>query len=150
MRKFTVTAALLGLTALGVVVPAATSQAAEGAVAGPGCNSKWGPRNGNMYAWQDLDCTGTLLITASGNSANWGAAANDKATSVMNRGFVGSLDVVKFFENDNYGGGHACLLPGELYADNLTDNRFTNGVVVNDNITSHKWVNTPDCGAILT
>lgn len=150
MRKFTVTAALLGLTALGVVVPAATSQAADSAVAGPGCDSKWGPRNGNMYAWQDLDCSGTLLITAAGNSANWGAAANDKATSVMNRGFVGGLDHVAFYENDNHGGGHACLAPGELYADNLTDNRFNTGGIVNDHITSHRWVNRSACSVFLT
>ncbi|GHH88006.1 peptidase inhibitor family I36 protein [Streptomyces capitiformicae] len=151
MRKFTVTAALLGLTALGAVVPAATAQAAESTVTGPGCNSKWGPRNGNMYAWQDLDCTGTQLIATPGNSANWGAAANDKATSVMNRGFVGSLDHVAFYQNDLHRGGVACLAPGELYADNLTDNRFNNGVIVNDNITSHRWVNRGDCGgAFLT
>ncbi|MBZ3905049.1 MULTISPECIES: peptidase inhibitor family I36 protein [Streptomyces] len=147
MRKFTATAALLGLTALGVLVPAATSQAA---VAGPGCDSKWGPRNGNMYAWQDLDCSGTQLIVAAGNSANWGAGANDKATSVMNRGFTGGLDHVAFYEHDNFGGGHACLAPGELYADNLTDNRLTSGVNANDNITSHRWVARSACGAFLT
>ncbi|MDX2603777.1 peptidase inhibitor family I36 protein [Streptomyces caniscabiei] len=150
MRKFTVTAALLGLTALGVVVPAATSQAADSAVAGPGCDSKWGARNGYMYAWENLDCGGAQLIATPGNSANWGAAANDKATSVMNRGYVGSLDHVAFYENDNYGGGHACLAPGELYADNLTDNRFNTGGIVNDHITSHRWVNRSACGAFLT
>ncbi|MDK1344686.1 peptidase inhibitor family I36 protein [Streptomyces sp. 378] len=149
MRKFSVTAAVLGLAALGLAVPA-TAQAAESAVPGPVCNSKWGPRNGNMYAWQDLDCGGTLLIATPGNSSNWGTAANDKATSVMNRGYTGGLDHVAFYQNDNYGGGHACLAPGELYADNLTDNRFTNGVNVNDNITSHRWVARSACGAFLT
>ncbi|MCX4764467.1 peptidase inhibitor family I36 protein [Streptomyces sp. NBC_01275] len=150
MRKFTVTAALLGLTALAVVVPATTSQAAGSAVPGPGCNSKWGARNGNMYAWQDLDCTGTLLISTPGNSSWWGDGANDKATSVMNRGYTGGNDVVKFYQDVNYGGGHACLLPGELYADNLTDNAFSNGVGVNDNITSHQWVSSSACSTLLT
>ncbi|MFC7840874.1 peptidase inhibitor family I36 protein [Streptomyces sp. NPDC001046] len=149
MRKISVTAAVLGLAALGLAVPA-TAQAAESAVPGPGCNSKWGPRNGSMYAWQDLDCGGTLLIATPGNSSNWGTAANDKATSVMNRGYTGGLDHVAFYENDNHTGGHACLAPGELYADNLTDNRFTSGVIVNDNITSHRWVARSACGAFLT
>ncbi|WP_200301127.1 peptidase inhibitor family I36 protein [Streptomyces adelaidensis] len=149
MRKFTVTAALLGLTALGVVVPATTSQAADSAVAGPVCDSKWGARNGNMYAWENLDCSGTLLITAAGNS-DWWVGSQDRATSVMNRGFVGSLDHVKFYEHSGYGGGHACLAPGELYADNLTDNRFNNGVGANDTISSHQWVNRSACAAFLT
>ncbi|MGW0942001.1 peptidase inhibitor family I36 protein [Streptomyces sp. NPDC002623] len=149
MRKFTVTAALVALTALGVVVPTATAQAAGSTVAGPGCDSKWGPRNGNVYAWQDLDCQGAQLIGTPGNSTYWGAS-NDKATSVMNRGYTGGRDVVAFYQDINYGGGHACLKPGELYADNLTDNAFTNGVNVNDAITSHQWVVASACGAFLT
>ncbi|MET8216190.1 peptidase inhibitor family I36 protein [Streptomyces hirsutus] len=149
MRKFTVTAALLGLTALGVVVPATTSQAAGSTVAGPGCDSKWGPRNGNMYAWEDLDCSGAELIRSAGNS-DWWVGSQDRATSVMNRGFTGGLDHVAFYENSGFGGGHACLAPGELYADNLTDNRFTNGVNANDTISSHRWVARSACGAFLT
>ncbi|MFI1357046.1 peptidase inhibitor family I36 protein [Streptomyces sp. NPDC020898] len=150
MRKFTVTAAVLGLTALGLAVPATAAQAAESAVPGPVCQSKWGARNGNVYAWQDLDCSGTQLINTPGNSTNWGAGANDKATSVMNRGFTGGLDHVAFYQDDLYRGGHTCLAPGELYADNLTDNTFTNGVNVNDNITSHQWVAGSACGKLVT
>ena len=150
MRKFTVTAALLGLTALGVVVPAATSQAADSAVAGPGCDSKWGARNGYMYAWENLDCGGAQLIATPGNS-DWWVGSQDRATSVMNRGYVGSLDHVKFYEHAGHGGGYSCLAPGELYADNLTDNRLSNGVSANDTISSHKWVNRGDCnGNFLT
>jgi hypothetical protein len=148
MRKFTVTAALLGLTALGVAVPAATSQAAETAVAGPGCDRQWGPRNGYMYAWDGQDCTGERLMATPGNSPDWGAA-NNRASSVMNRGYTGNLAIVKFFYLANFGGGHTCLQPGELYADNLTDNRFTSGQVVDNNIMSHQWVNG-GCGANLT
>ncbi|MEU3980346.1 peptidase inhibitor family I36 protein [Streptomyces sp. NPDC026672] len=150
MRKLTATAAVLGLTALAVVVPVTASQAAGNSALGPVCDSKWGARNGNMYAWQDLDCSGTLLITTPGNSTYWGAGATDRATSVMNRGFLGGNDVVKFYEDINWGGGHACLLPGELYADNLTDNTFSNGVGVNDRITSHQWVTRSACSALLT
>ncbi|MGW3288705.1 peptidase inhibitor family I36 protein [Streptomyces sp. NPDC001002] len=149
MRKFTATAAVLGLAALGLAVPATAAQAAESGVPGPGCNSKWGARNGFMYAWQDLDCTGTLLISTPGSSSYWGAAANDKATSVMNRGFVGGNDHVVFWEDAGLVGGHTCLAPGELYADNLTDDWFTSGVVVNDNISSHEWLTAFHCGAYL-
>ncbi|UUU26151.1 hypothetical protein [Streptomyces sp. DSM 40750] len=148
MRKFTVTAALLGLTALGVVVPATTSQAADSAVAGPVCDSKWGARNGNMYAWDAQDCQGNAMIVNAGTLDSWGGA-NDRASSVMNRGYTGNLSIVKFYFLENQQGGHTCLYPGELYADNLTDNRFTNNVIVDNNIRSHEWVNG-GCGATLT
>ncbi|BBC31604.1 uncharacterized protein SGFS_028980 [Streptomyces graminofaciens] len=149
MRKFTVTAALLGLTALGVVVPATTSQAADSAVRGPGCDSKWGARNGNMYAWDFQDCQGDPIIVDAGNSDNWGNASN-RASSVMNRGFTGNNAIVKFYYLTGRGGGHTCLLPGELYADNLTDNTFTNNITVDNNIMSHQWVNRDACGTLLT
>ncbi|KAF0649290.1 MULTISPECIES: peptidase inhibitor family I36 protein [Streptomyces] len=150
MRKFAAAVAVLGLSALGVAVPATTAQAAGESTTGAICDSKWGPRNGNMYAWEHYDCQGTLLISTPGNSSWWGTSAQDKATSVMNRGYTGSLAVVKFYEHVNHGGGHGCLLPGELYADNLTDNRLSNGVGANDRISSHKWVNSTDCSTLLT
>ncbi|GGX93326.1 hypothetical protein [Streptomyces fructofermentans] len=148
MRKFTVAAALLGLTALGVAVPATTTQAAESGVTGPVCDSKWGARNGNMYAWDGFDCQGTLLISTPGSNSNWGGA-NDRASSVMNRGFTGSYAIVEFYYLAGYTGGETCLYPGELYADDLSDNTFTNGQTVNNNIRSHQWVNG-GCGATLT
>ncbi|MEW2074607.1 peptidase inhibitor family I36 protein [Streptomyces sp. NPDC013433] len=148
MRKFTVTAAVLGLAALGLTAPATTAQASESAVAGPGCDSKWGPRNGNVYAWDGFDCQGTQLVATPGNSSNWGSA-NDRASSVMNRGFTGTLSIVAFYFLENYAGGHACLQPGELYADNLSDNFFSTGPTVNDNIRSHRWVNG-GCAVNLT
>ncbi|MFE9680766.1 hypothetical protein [Streptomyces sp. NPDC006285] len=147
MRRLTVTAALLGLTALGLAVPT-TAQAADNGAAGPVCDSKWGPRNGNVYAWDGYDCQSTLLINTPGTSSNWGGA-NDRASSVMNRGYTGNLAIVKFYYLENYGGGHTCLYPGELYADDLSDNSFTNGYSVDNNIRSHQWVNG-GCGATLT
>lgn len=149
MRKFAATVAVLGLSALGVAVPATTAQATGGSTASALCDSKWGPRNGNMYAWEHINCDGAQLIVASGNS-NWWGGSQDRASSVMNRGYTGNLEVVKFYEHANHGGGHACLLPGELYADNLTDNRLSNGVGANDTISSHKWVNRAECTTLLT
>ncbi|GGY13791.1 hypothetical protein [Streptomyces minutiscleroticus] len=153
MRKFITMAALLGLTALGAAVPTTAAQASESTVTGPGCESAWGPRNGYMYAWDHLDCHDPLLIAASGDSADWGSARN-RAASVMNRGYVGGRDHVKFYEYIYYGGGHACLAPGELYADDLNNDRFTgdpNGdALVVDNIESHRWVTRSECGTLLT
>ncbi|EKX64660.1 hypothetical protein Sipo8835_31205 [Streptomyces ipomoeae] len=148
MRKFTVTAALLGLTALGVVVPAATSQAAESVVAGPGCDSKWGPRDGKVYAWDLPHCQGTPLPVP--GSGTWGPDANDRASSVMNRGYTGAFGVAQFFEHANQVDGHACLLPGELYVDDLAYSRFSSGAPADNNISSHRWANSGSCAVILT
>jgi hypothetical protein len=147
MRKITVTAAVLGLTTLGLATPAA-AQAAEDAVAGPGCAGKWGPPNGRMYAWDEQDCLGALLPVP--HSGSWGPDADNRAASVMNRAYTSSFDHVAFYDKPTYAGGHVCLAPGEGYADDLTDNRFSDGTVVNDAISAHRWVNGTACGAFLT
>ncbi|MBM7788735.1 peptidase inhibitor family I36 protein [Tenggerimyces flavus] len=142
MHKGIATAAVLGLAALSLVVPATAAQA------GPVCNSKWGPRNGFVYAWDARDCGGGAIIATAGNSTWWGGA-NDRASSLMNRGFLGGRDIVNFYEDVNHRGGHACLYPDELYADDLRDERFHNGYGVDNRITSHKWVGSGECMALL-
>ncbi|MFC9292298.1 hypothetical protein [Streptomyces sp. NPDC057052] len=156
MRKFAITAAVLGLTALGLGLPATTAQAAGSDVQATTCNNKWPGRNGNVYAWDALDCEGSALGVTAGNDADWNAAGGgfanawDKASSVMNAGYTGGNDVVQFWYVQNYGGGYTCLSPNEYFADNLTDNTFTNGSVVNNNIRSHKWVTSGSCARWLT
>ncbi|UUU29548.1 peptidase inhibitor family I36 protein [Streptomyces sp. CA-210063] len=147
MRKFTVTAALLGLTALGLAVPTTAAQAADSAVVD--CGGLWGPRNGNMYAWEHPNCQGTLLYVGAGNSGDWGDAS-DRASSVMNRGYVGILDHVAFYDHANYSGGHGCLAPGELYAADLSHNRYSDGTIANNSISAHRWVNRSFCSILWT
>ncbi|MEE1763995.1 hypothetical protein [Streptomyces sp. SP18BB07] len=148
MRKLTVTAAVLGLAALGLAVPTTAAQAADDAVAGPGCDSKWGPRDGKIYAWDGPDCSGSPLPVPPGG--DWGPDADDRASSVMNRGYAGTFSVAQFFDHAQGGAGHACLLPGEMYADNLAHSRFSNGAPVDNNISSHRWANSSSCVVILT
>ncbi|UUU26152.1 peptidase inhibitor family I36 protein [Streptomyces sp. DSM 40750] len=147
MRKLTVTAALLGLTALGVTVPTTAAQAADSAVAG--CGDLWGPRNGKVYAWDLPNCQGTLIYVGTGNAADWGDAS-DKASSVMNRGYAGSLDHVAFYDHAGYGGGHGCLAPGELYVADLAYNRFNDGTSADNRISAHRWVNRSFCSTLWT
>ncbi|MER7895655.1 hypothetical protein ABTX62_05865 [Streptomyces sp. NPDC096046] len=147
MTKITVTAAVLGLTALGLAVPAA-AQATETTVAGPGCADKWGPRDGRLYAWDEPDCQGPLLPVP--YSGTWSPAADNRASSVMNRAYTGGLDHAALYDKPDRSGGHICLAPGELYADDLTDDRFTDGTPVNNAISAHGWVNRSTCGAFLT
>ncbi|MFJ5999913.1 hypothetical protein [Streptomyces sp. NPDC092370] len=147
MRKITVTAAVLGLTALGLAAPAA-AQAAQHPVAGPGCADKWGVPDGRLYAWDEQDCAGTPLPVP--YSGDWGPAADNRASSVMNRAYAGAFGHVAFYDKSNYIGANVCLAPGERYADVLTDDRFSDGTVVNDAISGHRWVNGNACGAFLT
>ncbi|MFE2214415.1 hypothetical protein ACFW93_20975 [Streptomyces canus] len=158
MRKFATAAAVIGLAALGLAVPATSAQAS---VQGAGCNAKWPGRDGYVRAWADPDCQGTLLGATQGNDANWSdndgpftSGDQNQASSVMNSGTIGGKDVVAFYYLPGQSDvtGYTCLAPGEKYADNLTDNRFqkrdgsTVGPV-DDNIMSHVWVTASACAS---
>lgn len=148
MRKLTVSLATLGLAALGIALPAA-------AHAGPGCNANWNAhgRDGNVRAWDGTDCGGTLLGVTPGNDPEWGDSAYpfqgsdvNRASSVMNSGFVGGKDVVAFYYLGGYDDrAYGCLLPGEKYVDDLGRNRYTNGVYMDNSIESHAWVTSSAC-----
>lgn len=148
MRRLTVSLATLALAALGLALPAT-------AHAGPGCNANWNShgRDGNVRAWDGTDCGGTLLGVTPGNDPNWGdgfgpfqGSDRDRASSVMNSGYVGGKDVVAFYLWEGYDDtAYGCLKPGELYVDNLGRNRFTDGSNMDDNIRSHVWVAASAC-----
>ncbi|MFC4499656.1 MULTISPECIES: hypothetical protein [Streptomyces] len=159
MRKFAITAAVIGLTALGLGVPATTAQAADTSVQVIGCNNAWPGRNGNVYAWDGYDCQGSLLGSTPGNDVDWNAAGGgfagawDRASSVMNAGYTGGRDVVQFFFFASYdvtaenGNGYGCLSPNEYFADSLSDNHLTNGASADNNIRAHRWVTAGSCAA---
>ncbi|WP_330263805.1 hypothetical protein [Streptomyces griseorubiginosus] len=148
MRKLTVSLATLGIAALGIAVPAT-------AHAGPGCNANWNAhgRDGDVRAWDGTDCGGELLGVTAGSDPSWGDGSGpfqgsdtNRASSVMNSGFVGGKDVVAFYWLDNYNdGSYGCLLPGEKYVDDLSRNHFTNNANMNNNIQSHTWVTSSAC-----
>ncbi|MCQ9178106.1 hypothetical protein KMT30_03430 [Streptomyces sp. IBSBF 2953] len=149
MRKLTISLATLGLAALGIALPAT-------AHAGPGCNANWNShgRDGNVRAWDGTDCGGTLLGVTPGNDSDWQDAVGpfqgsdgDAASSVMNSGYVGGKDVVAFYYLKGYDDhAYGCLKPGELFVDDLSRSKFTDGVHnMNNNIRSHVWVAASAC-----
>ncbi|WP_069773464.1 hypothetical protein [Streptomyces sp. LUP30] len=153
MRRPTASFATLGLatlalTALGVALPA-TAQASAA------CDANWNShgRDGNVRAWRDINCQGELLGVTPGSDPDWWDTTGpfqgndgDAASSVMNSGYVGGKDVVAFYFRLNYlDTGYGCLKPGELYVDDLTRSRFTNGHTMNDSIVSHTWVRESAC-----
>ena len=154
MRKLAISAAVAGLAALGLAVPAAPAQAAPQGARAFYCDAEWNShgRDGNVRAWSSTDCTGTLLGVTPGNDLNWGDNEGAfqsfdlvHASSVMNSGYVGGRDVVAFYFLSGGSGSYACLSPYELYVDDLSRNTFTNNVVVEDNIGSHRWVYSSEC-----
>ncbi|WP_328501900.1 hypothetical protein OG828_20015 [Streptomyces sp. NBC_00457] len=72
---------------------------------------------------------------------------DNAATSVLFKGTTGLA--VKFYEGPGYSGGHLCLEASEAYADSLAGTTFSNGTPANDNISSHRWVPSSECGAFL-
>ncbi|MBV7699005.1 hypothetical protein [Streptomyces sp. TRM70350] len=152
MRKTAAALAALGLAVLGVSATATTAHA------GPICNSKWpgnNNRDGMVRAWQLNDCSGIYLGGTQSWDSDWGNSSgpfqgndDNRASSVMNSGYVGDFDIVAFYRLPGYGGGYACLAPDELFADKLSDNYFTNDDPVDNRISSHRWVNS--CSNLLT
>ncbi|WP_406284602.1 hypothetical protein [Streptomyces sp. NBC_00209] len=147
MRKLGISIAALGLAAAGLVVPATAAQASASGTASNHCNDIWPGRNGYVYAYDSTYCYGKLGGTA-GNDPDWNKAgggfenASDKASSVLNSGYSGGNDIVKFYYLANYGGGYGCVSAGESFVDNLARNTLTNGSNANNNIRSHKWVSS--------
>ncbi|MGC9544410.1 peptidase inhibitor family I36 protein [Streptomyces sp. UG1] len=89
-------------------------------------NKVWPKANkGYVYAYDRTDCKG-YLGKAKGNVAKYSKKANDKATSLLNKG-TGRYDTVVFYEYAHYKGGEACLKRGEKFADDIRDNTLSNG-----------------------
>ena len=83
----------------------------------------------------------------SGNSDNWGSCRN-LTSDIWNNGYAGGLDAVDLYTAPNAGGAHACISQGDSWPDTTTGTyRFTYGAgldqfgkSVNNNISSHRWV----------
>ncbi|MGW2342681.1 hypothetical protein [Streptomyces sp. NPDC001661] len=154
MRTTITTIATAGLLGLGLLAPAAVAQTA-GADSGPraashNCDKRYNAaKAGYVYSYDKKNCYG-YLGKDKDNDSNWSKRSDNKATAVLNKGY-GSVSKVRFYRLPHYKGGSACLSQGEFYADDLSDNKFSNGKSANNSISSHKWIsNSADCSANLT
>ncbi|WP_318208769.1 hypothetical protein [Streptomyces sp. SJL17-1] len=107
-------------------------------------------RSGFMYAWNLPHCSG-LMGGTQGNDANWGDSSGaftnnetNNAESVMNKGTGSSYHIVRFYDYTAHSAdnGYGCLSPGELYADDLRDNKLHDGGPAANSISSHNWVSS--------
>ncbi|WP_419997989.1 hypothetical protein [Streptomyces boninensis] len=159
MRKSLAAAATAAVLSLGAFAPSAVAEPAapadDAGARSANCDRLY-PLipSGYVYAFKNWNC-GTFIGRDKDNDRNWSSKSDNKASSLVNRG-VGSYSKVKFYQlpgnSDLPGrGGTACLSQGEKYADNLIDNKLSNGRKANDTISAHRWIkNTDRCGAYLT
>jgi hypothetical protein len=83
-----------------------------------------------------------------GNSNNWGACRN-LTSDIWNNAYLGGNDAVDLYTAPDAGGAHACIDGGDRWIDTTTNQyHFTYGAglegygqSVNNNISSHRWVN---------
>lgn len=159
MRKLGIAVTVMGLTALGLAVPATAAQATGTGALGAVCDSKWPGRDGYVRAWDGKDCSGTYLGGTESWDSDWGNSSGpfqgsdaNRASSVMNSGFTGGRDVVAFYRLTGFDapGGYNCLKAQELYVDDLSRNTYTNGQNMNNSISSHQWVNANACSRFMS
>lgn len=102
--------------------------------------------DGLLHAWTDAYGGGTPCFWG-GNSDNWGPCRN-KASDIWNNGYAVTLDSVDLYWGVSATGAHACISRGDSW-NNLPSGqwKFTYGAglggfgkSVNDNISSHRWV----------
>ncbi|MFE9448385.1 hypothetical protein [Streptomyces sp. NPDC006739] len=82
-----------------------------------------------------------------GNSDNWGSCRN-LTSDIWNNGYAGGNDAVDLYWGLNATGAHACISQGDRWNDTTQDDyHFTYGAglggfgaTVNNNISSHRWV----------
>lgn len=146
MRRLMTMLGVLCATALGVVVPATTAHASSY------CDARWhGMLDGYFAAYDLTNCFGRIGLTESWDS-DWGngvgpfqGSDTNKASSILQKGT--SWMSVKIYNGtgQDWGGGYSCLHRGELYASDLSNDSFSNGLSANNSISSHKWVLRDDC-----
>ncbi|MEU3827066.1 hypothetical protein GT045_27355 [Streptomyces sp. SID486] len=150
-KQFIVTGALAASLALGFV-PAAHASAAPVPSAGHAtqgsdrASRSAAAADGLLHAWTDPFGGGTPCFWEY-NSDNWGPCRN-KASDIWNNGYATTLDAVDLYSGVAGTEAHACISRGDSW-NNLPSGqwRFTYGAglpqfgkSVNDNISSHRWV----------
>jgi hypothetical protein len=152
VKKISIALAGLGLTALGLCTAPGVAQATPSTSSSSG-STPAAAADGYLYAWDGFNRTGAWCRWYN-NDDNWetcsGSASNlnmrNKASSLENRGYAGSLEDVDLFIHPAYKGTHNCL-PNGYYLNNLTgiyflwDGKDGQGQTTNNNIASHRWSN---------
>jgi hypothetical protein len=115
-----------------------TSAASSERVQAADCKDKLAKgRNGKVYVYATYNCKGAPICVDVDNDKNYRSGgdcqgANDRASSILNRGYSSAPSAVRFYEHSGYNGGSTCLKAGK-YKSKLPSTQ-------NNKISSHKWV----------
>ncbi len=139
MRKIRTRTLLAGL-----VLATAATLAPVGAQAATPAASAPAAADGFLYAWEHAHAGGAHCRWNKEN-ANW-AGCRNRVSDVWNNGFPGRLEAVRLYYGLAMTGSWVCLQQGESIPDlKAAGTLFTGpgagqGQEVNDNVSSHKWV----------
>ncbi|MCS0603577.1 hypothetical protein NX794_20510 [Streptomyces sp. LP11] len=149
VKQFIATGAVaagLALALFPTTASAAATPSATGSAAHDSASRGAAAADGLLHAWTDPYGGGTPCFWG-GNADTWGPCRN-KASDIWNNGYAVTLDAVDLYWGLNATGAHACIGRGDSW-NNLPSGqwRFTYGSglggfgqSVNDNISSHRWV----------
>ncbi|MEU9116027.1 peptidase inhibitor family I36 protein [Streptomyces sp. NPDC048483] len=126
------------------LIPAASAVAAAptptaGSVKDLGCRAESKlKRNGKVYVYATWNCKGRPICVDVDNDRDYAKGgdckgADNRASSVVNRGWAVKHSDVRFYLNPGYGGRSGCLRDGQ-YRERLPQ-------ASNNKISSHKWTN---------
>ncbi|WP_236243802.1 peptidase inhibitor family I36 protein [Streptomyces sp. CC228A] len=146
MRRIRTTlTALLAVTASALV--GVEAQAAHGVTAASETSATAAAApapDGFLYAWEHAHAGG-MHCRWNGENANW-AGCRNRVSDVWNNGFPGRREDVRLFYGLAMTGSWACLQQGQSIPNlNAAGTVFTapgrgQGQRVNDNVSSHDWV----------
>ncbi|WP_405764352.1 hypothetical protein [Streptomyces sp. NBC_01538] len=146
IKRVSTLAAVAAASLAMLVVPAAGANALEAGSQGTATAKSVQAADGRLYAWTDPHGRGTVCFWTV-NADNWGPCRN-AASDIWNNGYATRFDAVDLYTAPNGGGAHACISRGDSWPDLTTHQyRFTYGEglehfghTVNDDISSHRWV----------
>lgn len=112
-----------------------SSQVRDVRPAAEDCADKLPGRNGIGYVYATYNCIGKPICADDDNDANYASGgdckgADNRSSSVLNKGFSGAASDIRFFQYKKYKGGELCLADGK-YISKLKK--------ANNKISSHKW-----------
>ncbi|GAA2444135.1 hypothetical protein [Streptomyces lavendulocolor] len=145
MSKNRITFLLVTALAVATVGLAPTAAQAEEPPAPAPAGNRAAAADGYLYAWEHA-WKGGRQARWSGNSANWADQnMRNQASSALNNGFAGAYDDVLLHWGLSYGGASYCLPNGadlmDMRFDHFRHDGAGGGEALNDNISSHRWVN---------
>ncbi|MER6663022.1 hypothetical protein ABT256_00615 [Amycolatopsis japonica] len=103
--------------------------------------------SGYVHIYWNTGCNSQPICSTTGDDSNYGnsqgCAGDDdnRATSLLNNGYSGGLDDVRFYRLADHGGGSVCV-GNQQYVSNLANWSFTSGINADNRISSHKWVSS--------